>query len=57
MKIQQISSMIFLRPGAWVATVTSAAAIDSTYFMSEKIIEIIVLNGFLSILFYLAANI
>ena len=55
MKIHQISSASFLRPGAWVATVTSAAAIG--IFMSEKIINIIVLNGFVSFLFYLAANI
>ena len=46
MKIHQISSASFLRPGAWVATVMSAAAIN-----------IIVLNGFVSFLFYLAANI
>ena len=43
MKIDQISSASFLRPGAWVATVTS--------------INIIVLNGFVSFLFYFAANI
>ena len=60
MKIHQISSASFLRPGAWVATVTSAAAIghlESTYFHVGKIINIIVLNGFVSFLFYLAANI
>ena len=59
MKIHQISSASFLRPGAWVATVTSAAAIGrlESIFMSEKIINIIVLNGFVSFLFYFAANI
>ena len=39
-KIHQISSATFLRPSAWVATVTSAAAIgrlESTYFYVEKI--------------------
>ena len=38
-KIHQISSTTFLRPGAWVTTVTSAAAIgrlESTYFYVEK---------------------
>ena len=38
-KIHQISSAIFLRLGAWVATVTSAAAIgrlESTYFYVGK---------------------
>ena len=56
-KIHQISSATFLRPGAWVATVTSVAAIgrlESTYF---DVINIIVLNGFVSFLFYFAANI
>ena len=60
MKIHQISSATFLRPGAWVATVMSAATIgrlESTYFISGKIINIIVLNGFVSFLFYFAANI
>ena len=55
--IYQISSATFLRPGAWVAMVTSAAAIgrlESTYFY---VINIIVLNGFVSFLFYFAANI
>ena len=59
MKIHQISSASFLRPGAWVATVTSAAAIgrlESTYFYVGKK-NIIVLNGFVSFLFCLAANI
>ena len=36
MKIHQISSAYFLRPGAWVATVTSAAALNQRIFMSEK---------------------
>ena len=59
MKIHQICSATFLRPGAWVATVTSAAAIgrlESKYFYVKKIINIIVLNRFVSFLFYFAAN-
>ena len=58
MKIQQISSASFLWPGVWVATVTSKlqlASLNRVIFMSEKIIKIIILNGFVSFLFYSAA--
>ena len=51
MKIQQISSATFSQPNAWVATVMSATAIGrlkSTHFYINKIIKIIVLNGFVS---------
>ena len=51
-KIHQNSSVTFLRPGVWVATVT-----NQRIFMSEKIINITVLNGFVSFLFYFAVNI
>ena len=34
-----------------------SAALNQRIFMSEKIINIIVLNGFVSFLFYLGANI
>ena len=39
MKIHQISSATFFRPGAWVATVTSAAdsgSLESMYFYVGK---------------------
>ena len=43
MKIHQISSTTFLRPGAWVATVMSVATIGRLESMSEKIIK---MDGF-----------
>jgi len=50
--------MTFLLPGAWV--VTSAAAIswlESVYFYVRKNHQIIVLNGYVSFLFYLGLGV
>ena len=58
MKIHQISNATFLRPGMGVATVMSVAAIcfNQRIFMSKQIKKIIVLNGFVSFLFYFTDN-
>ena len=59
MKIHQISSATFFRPGAWVATVTSAAdsgRLESMYFYVGKNHKYNSVNGFVLFMFYFAAN-